>query len=57
MEIEFSAELQDYLDEGSILTLGEVEIRYNHMMQNHGIPHHHITCAVGLLTNKIEQQK
>ena len=36
-DIEFIAELQDSLDQGGILTLSEVETRYNHMMCDHGI--------------------
>lgn len=53
-EIEFSAELQDSLDQGGVLTLSEVATRYNDMMSNYGIPNQQITRAV--LLTKIEQQ-
>ena len=46
--------MQDSLDEGSILTLGEVATRYNHMMRDHGIPNQQITRTV--LFTKIEYQ-
>ena len=53
-EIEFSAELQESIDQGSILTLSEVATGYNQIMHNHGIPNPQITRAV--LLTKIEQQ-
>ena len=52
-DIEFIAELQDSLDQGGILTLSEVETRYNHMMCDHGIQKQ-ITRSV--LLSKINQQ-
>ena len=53
-EIEFSAELQDSLDQGSILTLSEVTTQYNNMMRDHDIQNQQITRA--LLLVKIEEQ-
>ena len=53
-EIEFIAELQNSLDQGSILTLSEVETEYNLLMRDHGIPNQHITRSV--LLSKIEEQ-
>ena len=53
-EIEFSAELQDSLDQGSILTLSEVTTQYNNKMLDHGIQNQQITRA--LLLAKIEEQ-
>ena len=53
-EIEFIAELQESLDEGSILTLVEVGTRYNDMMRDHGITNQQITRTV--LLTKIEKQ-